>query len=92
MYRTIEDLQKLIAFSATKKGKTGIVVGGGLLGLEAAKAMLDLQEFGKIKVIESFPYVLARQVDSEGIISSHSPKHFADIRKAVLWWSIKSEN
>lgn len=66
VYRTIEDLQKLIAFSATKKGKTGIVVGGGLLGLEAAKAMMDLQEFSKIKVIESFPYVLARQVDSEG--------------------------
>lgn len=66
VYRTIEDLQKLIAFSATKKGTTGVVVGGGLLGLEAAKAMMDLQEFSKIKVIESIPYVLARQVDAEG--------------------------
>lgn len=79
VYRTIEDLQKLIAFSATKKGATGIVVGGGLLGLEAAKAMLDLQEFGKIKVIESFPYVLARQVDSEGSSPSQPPSHFADM-------------
>jgi nitrite reductase (NAD(P)H) len=66
VYRTIEDLTKLIAFSATKKGKTGIVVGGGLLGLEAAKAMMDLGEFGKVRVVESFPYVLGRQVDSEG--------------------------
>lgn len=66
VYRTISDLQKLIAFSATKKGTTGVVVGGGLLGLEAAKAMMDLEEFGKIKVIESIPYVLGRQVDSEG--------------------------
>ncbi|CZR53474.1 probable NAD(P)H-nitrite reductase [Phialocephala subalpina] len=66
VYRTIADLQKLIAFSATKKGTTGVVVGGGLLGLEAAKAMMDLQEFGKIKVIESIPYVLGRQVDAEG--------------------------
>jgi nitrite reductase (NAD(P)H) len=66
VYRTITDLQNLIAFSATKKGTTGIVVGGGLLGLEAAKAMMDLQEFGQIKVIEGFPYVLGRQVDAEG--------------------------
>jgi len=66
VYRTITDLQNLIAFSATKKGTTGIVVGGGLLGLEAAKAMMDLQEFGEIKVIESFPYVLGRQVDPDG--------------------------
>lgn len=66
VYRTITDLQNLIAFSATKKGTTGIVVGGGLLGLEAAKAMMDLNEFGKVKVIESIPYVLGRQVDAEG--------------------------
>lgn len=70
VYRTIEDLQKLIAFSTKKKGKTGIVVGGGLLGLEAAKAMMDLGEFGKVRVVESFPYVLGRQVDSEGKTST----------------------
>jgi nitrite reductase (NAD(P)H) len=66
VYRTIGDLEKLIAFSATKKGTPGVVVGGGLLGLEAAKAMMDLQEFSQVKVIESIPYVLGRQVDSEG--------------------------
>lgn len=69
VYRTVMDLQKLITFSATKKGTTGVVVGGGLLGLEAAKAMMDLNEFGKIRVIESIPYVLGRQVDAEGRIT-----------------------
>ncbi len=42
------------------------MIGGGLLGLEAAKAMMDIHEFGQIKVIEPFPYVLGRQVDPEG--------------------------
>lgn len=66
VYRTIDDLENLINFSATKKGKVGIVVGGGLLGLEAAKAMMDLNEYSKVTVIESMPYVLGRQLDAEG--------------------------
>jgi nitrite reductase (NAD(P)H) len=66
VYRTIEDLQKLIAFASTQKGTTGAVVGGGLLGLEAANAMVDLEDFAKVKVIETTRWVLARQLDSEG--------------------------
>jgi nitrite reductase (NAD(P)H) len=67
VYRTIEDLQNMISFSASKKGtgKKGVVIGGGLLGLEAAKAMLDLEVYEKITVIEAMPYVLGRQLDSE---------------------------
>jgi nitrite reductase (NAD(P)H) len=65
VYRTIEDLEKLIAFSATRKGTTGVVVGGGLLGLEAAKAMMDLEEFGKVKLIERNRWVLSRQLDAD---------------------------
>jgi len=65
VYRTIDDLQNMIKFSATKKGTNGVVVGGGLLGLEAAKAMLDLGDYAKVTVIESMPYVLGRQLDSE---------------------------
>ncbi len=37
VYRTIEDLEAMAA--AAKNGKVGVVVGGGLLGLEAAKAL-----------------------------------------------------
>jgi nitrite reductase (NAD(P)H) len=65
VYRTIEDLEKLIAFSDTQKGTMGAVVGGGLLGLEAAKAMLDLECFDKVKVIERNRWVLSRQLDAD---------------------------
>lgn len=65
VYRTIEDLQKLIEFSATVKGTTGCVVGGGLLGLEAAKAMMDLEEFRQVKLIERNRWVLSRQLDAD---------------------------
>lgn len=65
MYRTIEDLQKLIDYSALKKGTTGAVVGGGLLGLEAAKAMMDLENFKKVKLIERNRWVLSRQLDGD---------------------------
>ena len=65
VYRTIEDLQKLIDFAATKKGTVGAVVGGGLLGLEAAKAMMDLEEFSKVKLIERNRWVMSRQLDGD---------------------------
>ena len=65
VYRTIEDLEKLIEFSSTRKGTTGAVVGGGLLGLEAAHAMMDLEDFAKVKLIERNRWVLSRQLDSD---------------------------
>jgi len=65
VYRTIDDLQKLIEYSSTLKGTTGVVVGGGLLGLEAAKAMMDLEEFKHVKLIERNRWVLSRQLDGD---------------------------
>ncbi|KAI4191630.1 MAG: hypothetical protein LQ346_004692 [Caloplaca aetnensis] len=65
VYRTVEDLEKLIKFSETCAGSTGAVVGGGLLGLEAAKAMMDLESFGKVKLIERNRWVLSRQLDGD---------------------------
>ena len=65
VYRTIEDLQKLIAFADTVPGTSGAVVGGGLLGLEAAKAMMDLERFKSVKLIERNRWVLSRQLDGE---------------------------
>jgi nitrite reductase (NAD(P)H) len=65
VYRTIEDLQRLIEFASSKKGTTGMVVGGGLLGLEAAKAMMDLEDFGKVKLIERNRWVMSRQLDED---------------------------
>src|SRR5688572_5283970 len=40
VYRTIEDLELIKSYAA--KARSGAVMGGGLLGLEAAKALLDL--------------------------------------------------
>ncbi|KAI9826003.1 MAG: hypothetical protein M1819_007458 [Sarea resinae] len=65
VYRTVDDLQKLIAFSETCKGSTGAVVGGGLLGLEAARAMMDLESFQSVKLIERNRWVLSRQLDGD---------------------------
>ncbi|EME86727.1 uncharacterized protein MYCFIDRAFT_186832 [Pseudocercospora fijiensis CIRAD86] len=65
VYRTIDDLQNLIKFAAMKKGTVGAVVGGGLLGLEAAKAMMDLEEFQTVKLIERNRWVLSRQLDGD---------------------------
>src|SRR2546430_16125146 len=61
VYRTIADLRSLIDFSLMVKGSVGVVVGGGLLGLEAAKAMMDLEAFEKVKLIERNRWVLSRQ-------------------------------
>lgn len=60
IYRTIEDLELMQAYA--KKAKKGAVIGGGLLGLEAAKAMLDLG-ITDTTVIEFAPRLMPRQID-----------------------------
>lgn len=62
VYRTIEDLEAIKASAA--KGKVGVVVGGGLLGLEAAKALHDLGL--ETHVVEFAPRLMAVQVDEAG--------------------------
>jgi nitrite reductase (NADH) large subunit len=63
IYRTIEDLELMTAYA--KKAKTGAVIGGGLLGLEAAKAMIDLG-VADTHVIEFAPRLMPRQIDDAG--------------------------
>lgn len=63
IYRTIEDLEMMTAYA--KKAKTGAVIGGGLLGLEAAKAMIDLG-VTNTSVIEFAPRLMPRQIDDAG--------------------------
>ena len=62
VYRTIEDLEAITA--ASKTAKIGTVIGGGLLGLEAAKAIKDLGL--KTHVVEFAPRLMAVQVDDGG--------------------------
>lgn len=65
VYRTISDLERLIEFASEHKGETGVTIGGGLLGLEAAKAMTDLKDFGKVTLVDRNRWVLARQLDED---------------------------
>lgn len=62
VYRTIEDLEAMAA--AAKTGKVGTVVGGGLLGLEAAKALKDLGL--KTHVVQFAPRLMEMQMDDAG--------------------------
>ncbi|MBY0266403.1 MAG: nitrite reductase large subunit NirB [Burkholderiales bacterium] len=62
VYRSIEDLEVIRA--AAKKARIGTVVGGGLLGLEAAKALKDLGL--ETHVVEFAPRLMAVQLDETG--------------------------
>lgn len=62
VYRTIDDLDAIR--KASEKALTGVVIGGGLLGLEAAKALTDLQL--KTHVVEFAPRLMAVQIDDIG--------------------------
>ncbi|MDX2368876.1 MAG: nitrite reductase large subunit NirB [Colwellia sp.] len=62
VYRTIQDLEDIQA--SAKVGKVGVVVGGGLLGLEAANA---LKELGlQTHVVEFAPQLMGVQLDKDG--------------------------
>lgn len=63
IYRTIEDLELMQAYAP--KARKGAVIGGGLLGLEAAKALLDLG-VKDTHVIEFAPRLMPRQIDEQG--------------------------
>ena len=60
--RTLDDALAIKAYAQT--ASTAVVIGGGLLGLETARALrtagLD------VTVVEFFPYLLPRQLDREG--------------------------
>jgi len=62
VYRTIEDLEAMQAAGA--KSRSGVVVGGGLLGLECAKALRDMGL--DTHVVEFAPRLMALQIDEVG--------------------------
>ncbi|MBO3733464.1 nitrite reductase large subunit NirB [Glycomyces niveus] len=72
VYRTIEDLEAIKAHSAGRRH--GVVIGGGLLGLEAANALklLGLET----QIVEFAPWLMARQLDEAGggILKQHIEK------------------
>ncbi|MFQ5580111.1 MAG: nitrite reductase large subunit NirB [Nitrospiria bacterium] len=62
VYRTIEDLERIIAYGA--KNKRAAILGGGLLGLEAAKAAHDLGL--ETHVVECAPRLMPKNIDDAG--------------------------
>ena len=62
VYRTIEDLDAIRA--AARGARTGAVIGGGLLGLEAANALRGLGL--DTHVVEMAPRLMAVQIDDAG--------------------------
>ncbi|MBL0744779.1 nitrite reductase large subunit NirB [Chryseolinea lacunae] len=62
VYRTIEDLNQIIDYG--KKIKCAAVMGGGLLGLEAGKALIDLGL--QTHVVEFASRLMPRQLDEAG--------------------------
>lgn len=63
-YRTIDDLDEMMA--TAKTSKVGAVVGGGLLGLEAAKALRDLNL--ETHVVQFAPRLMEAQLDDGGAL------------------------
>ncbi len=62
VYRTIEDLEAIAAWART--ARRCAVLGGGLLGLEAARAALDLGV--ETHVVELADRLMPRQLDADG--------------------------
>jgi nitrite reductase (NADH) large subunit len=64
VYRTIDDLVAIGRWAAADGRRIGIVVGGGLLGLEAATA---LQHLGlEVHVVEMASHLMPQQLDPGG--------------------------
>lgn len=69
VYRTIEDLEDMLAYAdKIQEGRDekikAAVLGGGLLGLEAAKAVMDMGF--EPHVVEFAPKLMPRQLDTRG--------------------------
>jgi len=62
VYRTLEDLDAIR--TSAQEGKSGVVVGGGLLGLEAANALRSLGL--QAHVVEFAPRLMPVQLDTDG--------------------------
>jgi nitrite reductase (NADH) large subunit len=60
--RSIRDGRAILA--SAKKAKEIVLIGGGLLGLEAGNSVRKLG--AKVKVVEFFPRLIPRQLDVEG--------------------------
>lgn len=64
VYRTIEDVAAIHHWITSRGVWSGVVVGGGLLGLEAANALLHAGV--ETHVVEMAPHLMPQQLDAAG--------------------------
>ncbi len=90
VYRTIEDLEKISAYA--KNCKVGVVVGGGLLGLEAANALKNMGL--ATHVVEFAPRLMPVQIDDAGgsILRSNIEALGVSVHTSKSTTEIVSEN
>ncbi|MDX2600646.1 FAD-dependent oxidoreductase [Streptomyces caniscabiei] len=78
-YRTAADVRALRTYCETADTREGTVIGGGLLGLEAAGALRALGL--TVQVVESAPWLMPRQLDEYG--GRTLRRHIEDLDIAV---------
>jgi len=90
VYRTIEDLEAIRAAAAG--ARSGAVVGGGLLGLEAANALMNLGL--DTHVVEMAPRLMPLQVDDGGgvMLRRHIEALGVKIHTGVMTERIEAEH
>lgn len=78
VFRDLDDAQKLVARRA--RSRRTVVLGGGLLGLEAARAMQRMNT--EVSVVEHAPRLLASQLDEAGaaLLAAHARRQGLEIR------------
>ncbi|GAA5913645.1 uncharacterized protein JCM6883_004036 [Sporobolomyces salmoneus] len=64
VYRNIADLESIIEYAEQDYVQRASVVGGGLLGLEAAKAVYDLPTIPSVEILIRQNFPLNRQIDA----------------------------
>lgn len=89
VYRTIEDLEAIRTASET--ATSGIVIGGGLLGLEAANALVQLGL--ETHVVEMAPRLMPVQLDGSGgaTLVRHIEKLGVSVHAGVLTEAITGD-
>jgi nitrite reductase (NADH) large subunit len=90
VYRTIEDLESIRA--ASEGATSGIVIGGGLLGLEAANALVQLGL--ETHVVEMAPRLMPVQLDGAGgsTLVRHIEKLGVSVHAGVLTEAITGDD
>lgn len=89
VYRTIDDLELIRA--AASHATRGVVVGGGLLGLEAADALRGLGL--DTHIVELSPWLMPRQVDEGGgaVLKGHISRLGLSVHAGVSLASIEQD-